>query len=203
MDHTINQQFRISGLQFEGLLTRSGDGGLYRDVALPAGKAGVLSVRGGYGAGTINTLPTGHGLIATDIVDIHWTGGCRYGVTVDTANANDIIFDDTPAAGGDVLPAQATAVVVTNTVWVDCIFNGDNVSLIAFMADRAVNVRFDTGSAVTLGVRRAAGEPWSWASGQGTANPLTGDAIVYLKATNGASDAATTLKLGVALDATT
>jgi hypothetical protein len=46
----------------------------------------------------------------------------------------------------------------------------------------------------------AAGEPWSWASDQGITNPLTGNAVAEVNASNGDSSAAGTIKIGALVD---
>jgi len=197
---TINKIASIAGVSIQSTISRTGTGQIGHEVGLPAGKAGSLTTRTGDGQGEVTGLPTGHGLVASDVVDIHWAGdspGCRYSVTIDTAGANNVTFDDTPAAGGDVLPAQGTAVVVTKQVTIDTDFDGDLVTLIVVSADKAAHVQFRTVTPTVLKAQRlVANEGWDWASGQGN-NPLSGNPVDHVKATNGDGAADATLKIGV------
>ena len=120
-------------------ITKTADGTVTREVSIPPGKAGSLTTRTDDGAGVI-TLAAGHGIAALAVVDIYWTGGARYGVTIDSlGGAGDIelTFDDTPTASGDALPAKDTAVVVSPRVTVNVPIDGDAVEMCGVHSTRA------------------------------------------------------------------
>jgi hypothetical protein len=204
---TFNEIYSAGGETIQGLVSRTGDFADGGSVSIPAAKAGVLSVRGGDGAGTINGLVTGHGLIATDIVDVFWTvagvNGRRYNVVIDTANANDIVFDNTPTSAGDVLPIATTPVTVCKQVTIAKTLDADVAVFFAAQLSARGLVQFRDVANALVGavVDLIVLEAWKWISGQG-ANPLTGNPVTQLRVTNADSVAAATFKLINLYDAT-
>jgi len=197
---TISQTASVGGLSIQSTVTRTETGQIGQEVPLPAANAGTLPTRTGDGAGTI-TLEAGHGIQAGDVIDIYWDGGLRYNVTVDTVVGNDITFDDTPAAAGDVLPAQDTAVTVSKQTTIDVDFDGDLLKMIVACSTYRSHIQFrDDTPTVLKAVELPAGEAWSWVSDQGITNPLAGDPVNDVKASNGDSSAAATLKIGALYD---
>lgn len=162
------------------------------DITLPAGKAGALTTRTDDGEGVI-TLLAGHGIADGDIVDIYWEGGARYAVTVDTGAATTLTFDDTPAATGDVLPADETAVVVCERITVNTVIDGDAVHLFGISCDQRSQITFY--NAVDEIIKQVkietANSGIAWHEDSGETNPLTGDPITVAKASNGSTTAAT------------
>jgi hypothetical protein len=161
------------------------------EITLPAGEAGTLSTRTADGEGVLTS--TGHSIEAADVVDIYWSGGARYAVTVDSVDANTITFDDTPAATGDVLPVATTAIVVTQRFQVNAAIDGDNVQMFGIICDQRSQCTFyDTGDAIikqyALAVANAA-ETYYQSSSE--SNPLTGNPITYAMVSNGTVTAAT------------
>lgn len=187
---TIAASITVGGITFASNVSRQAEGNISHVVALPAGLAGAISATG------VDGLATGHGLQAADVIDVHWTDPsdgthkCRRGITIDTANANDIAFDETPAGAGDTLPAEDTAVVVSKQVTVTTAFDGDNAEIVAAKATQRGSVDFRSASASLAAVKLTAGEAWSWVSGQSAANPLTGDPVASIQASNGSTTAA-------------
>lgn len=184
---TIN----VGGMSFVSTVSRDGEGQISHQVSLAAGKAGAISASG------VDGLPTGHGFVQNDIIDVHWVDAdgvpkCRYGITVDSAATNAITFDDTPNAAGDALPAEDWAVVVSLQTLIDTDFDGDNVALIAAMSSKQARICFEKEAGTVIkSVNVPANEAWMWASNQGVANPLTGDPVGKIIVSNGSASAAT------------
>jgi len=181
----------VGGIQFSSSVSRSAEGQISHSVVLPAGIAGAISAAG------VDGLPTGHGIVATDIIDVHWsdpsTGDhkCRCGLTVDTDAANAITFDETPAGVGDTLPAEDTAVVVSLRTTIDTDWDGDLLEMIAAKNTVRALADFRSASASIMALKQVAGEAWSWVSNQGIANPVTGDPISSIVISNGSTTAGT------------
>lgn len=169
----------------------TGDGTNNREVSLAAGESGTLSTRSDDGAGVLTV--TGHSIEAADVVDIYWPGGERYGVTVDSVDTNTITFDDTPAATGDVLPVQDTAIVVCERQLINIAFDGDDVQLFAIHTTQRSQCSFyDADDDLIKQYELAeANVAESWYASSSESNPLTGDAITYAYASNGSATAAT------------
>ena len=74
-----------------GQATRTNEGTGTKEVALPIAKAGTLTTRTEDDTGEA-TLGAGHGITTGAIVDIYWSGGRRYGVTVGTVAGNVVPF---------------------------------------------------------------------------------------------------------------
>jgi hypothetical protein len=195
----INQSIAIGGLTFSGSITRTAEGVLTQVVDLAAGHAGAISATGVYG------LATGHGILDTDTVDVHWTDPsdgthkCRRGLAVDTSAANAITFDNDPAAEGDALPAEDTAVVVSVQTEIECAFSGDDLLMIALRASQRCIADIRDAGGSELPQKLVAGEAWYWASDQGVTNPVASDSLTKIVASNG-SAVATTLYIGLLLD---
>lgn len=115
------------GLTITQPITRVADGGTPREVTVPIGYAGTLTTRTDANTGTI-TLAGGHAIASSDNVDIYWSGGVQYDVTVGTVTVNSMPFD---LGIGDDLPLAATAVVVAKRVQVNADLDGDNLKLLA------------------------------------------------------------------------
>ncbi len=76
--------------------------------SIPAAKTGTLTTRTDNDTGTL-TMSSGHGITTGAKIDIYWTGGRRYNVTVGTVSTNSVPFD---LGSGDNLPTNNTAVTV-------------------------------------------------------------------------------------------
>lgn len=159
---------------------------------LPAGNAGTLSTRTGDGVGVV-TLESGHGIAATDIFDLYWVGGARYAITCDSADATTVTFDDTPAATGDVLPAEAFAIIATERKQINTTIDGDVLQQFATHCDQRAQVTFyDVGDAIIKQYAfPVANVTEDWYQSSAEANPLTGNPITYAMASNGSITAAT------------
>ena len=91
----------------------------------------------------------------------------------------------------------ATGAAISNTwVQLDVTFDGDNLVLIGASASQRSHLTFvDAGAATLFALEIAAGEAWAWISNTGITNPLTGNAVASIKASNGDSTNASNLKL--------
>jgi hypothetical protein len=187
-------------------VSKTADGTVVREVALPVGQAGTLTTRTNDGEGVI-TLSTGHGIAATTIVDIYWAAGARYGVRIDSLSGTGdvaLAFDDTPAATGDVLPVATTAVVVTPRVSINVAIDGDEVEMFGVHSTQRGQVSFyDVGDALIKQYELEIAESVeSWHSSMTGTNPLTGNPITYARASNASSTTAATLTILALEDST-
>lgn len=97
--------------------TVSFDAGVYQEIALPAlnaAQTGTLTTRTDNDTG-VATLSTGHGIITSDVVDVYWSGGMRFGMDA-TVSTNDVTLD---GGAGDNLPTTSTAVTVVKQTAID------------------------------------------------------------------------------------
>lgn len=189
----------MGGQAFSGNTSRDGEGCLTQVVTLPAGSAGAISASG------VDGLVTGHGIAGSSVIDVHWSDPsdgshkCRRGITVDGTATNAITFDETPEGEGDALPSEDTAVVVSVQVPIVSAFDGDQLMIIAAKSGTRSIVDFRTSSASALAQKLVAGETFSWATDQGVTNPMAGDDIASMVATNGETTA-TTLYISMLLN---
>lgn len=189
----ITSNIVVGGIQFSSTVSREADGQIGHSTALAAGIAGVMGDAGV----DIDGITAGHGLLAADIIDVHWTDAaglhkCRKGITIDTANANDVVFDEAPAGTGDAYPAAEWAVIIGVQVVIDTDFDGDLNEMIACKSTVRANADFqEDDNTLLLAVKLVAGEAWSWCSDQSIANPLTGNAVGQIKVSNGSITAGT------------
>jgi hypothetical protein len=172
-------------------IVETGDQQQSFEITLPAGEAGTV-LSGGTTTSGVLTI-TGHSLSNTDVIDIYWVGGARFGVTIDTSDSNTVTFDDTPPATGDSLPVDTTAIVATLRINVNVAIDGDNVQMFGIGCGQRCQCQFyDSGDAVIkqydLQVANAV-ETYYQSSAE--ANPLTGNPITYAMASNGTITAAT------------
>ena len=181
---------------------RTGDDLIDLEVTLPAGKSGTLTTRTDDNTGVV-TVASGHGITASDTVDVYWATGRRYGVDVTTAGATTLDID---LGSGDNLPAQSTAVVIVKQVVVNKAIDGDNVEIIGFLAELAASTGFGVritffdavsggGSAVGNGIDLDPNSPFVLDIEGGATNLLTGSPILSFVASNGDGSNACTLKI--------
>lgn len=129
----ISRTISGGGLTLSGEATRSPDQvTAIGPVALAVGKAGTLTTRTDANTGTI-TLAADHGIETGQIVDVYWTAGMRYGVTVGTVSGTSVPID---LGAGDDLPTAATAVVVAPRVEITCSIVGTDAAVLALQAER-------------------------------------------------------------------
>jgi hypothetical protein len=104
----------------------TGTVGVEKDLpAVGAAQTGTLTTRTDDNTG-VATLSTGHGIVSTDVVDVYWSGGVRYGM-VATVSTNAVSLE---GGAGDNLPAQSTPVTVVKQTAVEVNFDGDTLKII-------------------------------------------------------------------------
>jgi len=142
------------------------------------------------------TMGANHGITNGAIIAIFGpTSGVTYFGTVGTVDGNSVPF--TAADGGDVLPANNSAVTVDVITDLDVDFDGDNLEILAAVMDRRGLIVFeDAGNTALHGVELSAGEPFFFVDGLTGNNPLTGNAVDQVRIANGNSASNTTFKMG-------
>jgi hypothetical protein len=126
----ITSTLSIGGVSMYSSITRTEEGQIGQEVTLPKATAGTLSTRTDDDTGVV-TLASGHGLRVSDVVDVYWDAGIRYGMDVTAVNGDDVSVN---LGAGDVLPAQDTAVTVSKQVTVNTDFDGDDMVMIGALA---------------------------------------------------------------------
>jgi len=186
----------IAGLSIQGIASREKSGGVALDPALPAAVVAALTTRTDNNTGVV-TLPANHGIVNGKI-DLYWAGGVRYGMDgIVTVNALAIDL-----GAGDNLPDDESAVIVSNQVAIDVDVDGDLLAALAAACPTRAHLDFqDDADASLLAVEIAAGEVYEWHADSEVTNPLAGDVVASLKASNGEATAAT-LKVGILYDST-
>lgn len=186
----------IAGLSIQGIASREKSGGVALDPALPAAVVAALTTRTDNNTGVV-TLPANHGIVNGKI-DLYWAGGVRYGMDgIVTINALAIDL-----GAGDNLPDDESAVIVSNQVAIDVDVDGDLLAALAAACPTRAHLDFqDDADASLLAVEIAAGEVYEWHADSEVTNPLAGDVVASLKASNGEATAAT-LKVGILYDST-
>lgn len=210
---TVSYSVNVSGgtQSLSAQKIRTADGGIDVSPTLPVGKSGTLSTRTDDDTGVITA--TAHGLSVSDVVDIFWTGGRRYGMIVSSvADANNVTVGTGAGdvGAGDVFPIATTAVVITERVQVNVSIDGDALSILAVKleytdssATSKGHASFqDVSSGVVEEVDLEANAVLVWDITGGATNVFTGNPITKVMATNGSSSAAATLRIVGAVDAT-
>ena len=188
----ISSTLNIGGMSMSSQINRTATGVVSpQEIVLPAGKAGTLTTRTSDTVG-IATLAQGHGFVQGDIVDIFWLGGRRYGVLVNSVTSTTVSFGTTTPGNGDVLPIATTALVMTEQVTVDIVFDGDDLEAFALHCAARAHIDIqEVGGSSLLALELLASEAVYWASDNGYANPLAAAAVGQFKLANGTAAAAT------------
>jgi hypothetical protein len=177
-------QITACGVTVEGDVALSATSGIEPvDRTLPAGHAGTLATA------TI-AMVAGHGLL-DGTFDVHGVGWCRYGCAIDFTGDNGAVT----GGAGDALADGP--VVVTAAVSLDVTFDGDNAVLVGVSSSEQTHVRFVDSNGAVIGSGKSlllAGGAWGWAFGI-AANPLSGNAVAAVLASNGSAANPANLKL--------
>jgi hypothetical protein len=209
MTTTYSSTVQGGGISVQESVTRSGDSTVAAQIALPAGKSGTLTTRTDDNTGVV-TVTAGHGITASDTVDVYWSTGRRYGVDVTATDSTTISID---LGAGDNLPASSTAVVICKQVTANVFIDGDNCKLVAVnfsipgggTSTKCRITFFDAvtggGSAVGSGLDLTSNTPNITDIEGGATNGYTGNPILSLVASNGGTSAAT-LQIVAEQDAT-
>lgn len=196
MNSTISGNATAGDVSVSFTVSGSGDGQIGVTPILPAGNSGTLGTRSENDNGIV-TLSAGH-TITTGTVDVFWTGGYRYGMDA-VVDGNDVTID---SGSGDNLPAEGATVIVSQQVSVDFAVDGDNIDLIFAHSPARASLDFQDSVGTSLSaVELTANQLWYYKADSGYANPLTGNAVATVKASNGTTTAAT-LSLAATYDST-
>lgn len=193
------------GVSIRKTITRTADHPNSYEVSLAAGKAGQLTTRTDANTGTL-TMGGGHGITTGAIIDIYWSGGVQYNVTVGTVSGNSVPFD---AGVGDNLPTNLTNVVACVQTVINTPIDGDRLAILGICLESSEasgakgHVDFQDASDDSIAELDLVGnEPRVFDITGGATNIFTGDPITHIQASNGSSTAAATLKIVALEDAT-
>lgn len=180
----------IGGVSMNSTIVRTAAGQIGHEVTLGAAQAGTLTTRGSATAGTL-TLGAAHTIQTADVIDIYWSGGRRYNVTVGTVSGTSVPFsggagDNLP----DTLPTTATPVTCMKQVVIDTDFDADLLVAIGAKCTEIGHLGFYEDSTLRLSVDLAASSAWFWIDGGTAVNPLAGFNITSIVATQADADGA-------------
>ena len=194
----INSTIKLGTIVVNKSVERTEDGTITSTPTLAGGSAGSLTTRTDDDTG-IATLAAGHGLAPGNDVNVFWAGGVRFGMNVSAVNGDDVTVD---LGAGAVLPAQATALVVTKRTEINVDFAGDTMAMLLAQCEQRAHIEFLDDGDVSLAAKElTGGNAWTWTSDDGGANPLAGDAVGKAKVSIGTVDPAT-FNLGILYDNT-
>lgn len=210
---TLNMTINGLGETISRTIRRTADGGGNCEIAVPAGKAGTLSTRTDNETGTL-TLGVSHGITTGQVIDLYWSGGSRYSITVGTVSGTSVPIGADNSGTGDNLPAQGTAIVCSPRVTFDCNMDASELSAAAILSKYAATetamsyVSFrQSGGSETNGVELYPNTPRIYdlsygGTGYFGTNPFGSDQIAYGVASNGSSTQASTLQVMWVQDST-
>jgi hypothetical protein len=192
---TITSSLQEAGTVMSGRITETGKHILRSapsiDNSIAAALAGTLTTRTDDNTG-VATLATGHGIASSDVVDVYWAAGRRYGMTA-TVATNDVTVD---GGAGDNLPAQDTAVTVCKVVEGNVDFDGDEMSLLAARSETdGLIVFLDSSDNVLLALDLTAKQMYAWGSTMPVTRPITGNAVDRIRFSHSATSASTMVVL--------
>lgn len=211
MPQAINTvSISAGGVSIQRAITRTGDGVIAVEVTLPAATAGTLTTRTDDDTGVITVAS--HTVIVGDKVDVFWSGGRRYGMTVSAQDATTITVGTLAGeiGAGDVFPAQSTAVTIVKQTLINVAIDGDEVEIIGLSLETTDSTLATKGHAQfedaagddIAAINLTANVPSVYDVAGGATNPFTGDPITTCRASNANSTTAATLKIVGVYDAT-
>lgn len=181
---------------------RTGSGLITLEEPLPTTEAGSLTTRTSDSVGTITMTEALHTIATGNTIDIYWSGGVRYAVTVGTVSTTSV-----PISGGsgDVLPAAATAVTVVVPKSANITIDGDNAKIIAIeLSSTTKSLRtaghiqlVDASAAEVAEIDLVTNVPQTWDIEGGSANPFTGAIITAAKLSQAEAAAGETYTLKI------
>jgi hypothetical protein len=168
-----------------------------KDATLDTAEAGSLTTRTDNDTGTITMSSGGHTITTGEVVDVYWSGGVRYGMTVGTVSGTSVPID---AGAGDNLPSAATAVTVVVQKSINVTIDGDNVTgLFIVLSTANVSLREaghiqfrDVSNAAIVAYELITNVPRFIYVPYETSNPLTGNVITNAKVSYGGTTASQT-----------
>jgi hypothetical protein len=184
---THSQSISGGGVTIQTLpIVRTNSGPIGLSDTLNPAKSGTLTTRTNDTSGTL-TMAGGHGFTDAQVIDLYWSGGVRYGVTIGMVATNSV-----PISGGsgDNLPAQDTAITAVLQKSINLSIDGDETDILAVVLETtdkslrtAGHVQFrDAANDEIAELDLVTNVPQVWDIAGGAANPFTGDPITNLKA---------------------
>lgn len=176
---TITSRASVLGKSAATSTEITSDAAVLVDPTLAAAKSGTLTTRTDNDTGTL-TMSSGHGITTGQRLDVYWSGGVRYGMTVGTVASNSVPID---GGAGDNLPANNTAITAMVPQQEDFPVDGaDLQSLIVSCESPALVVFRTSAPADIVAAEVTADSDYVWFTGSGVDNPFDTDvaATVYL-----------------------
>lgn len=173
---TYQKSLSTGGRTFSKSSTQDGDGGLVvePDGGVAAAKMGSLTGKTDADTG-IATLSTGHGIATSDVVDVYWSGGARFGMTA-TVSGNAVTVD---GGSGTSLPNTGTALAVKKPQ--DEVFRVDGRSLAGLYIKSAgigAISFYNSAGSLTYATTFTASGSEAYVYGDGVTNPLASASAV-------------------------
>lgn len=210
---THNAVIEIGGLSIQSSIIRTESAQLAAALTLPVAKAAVNWTA----ATSTITVADDDAIAAGDWADVFWYSstsgwGCRYGCDVVSITPNGDNYDVTLANGsGDSLPTQYSydtygiSPILAPCANVDLAFDGDQIKAAAAHINLGGHCLFKSfdGSGDQGAVHNRLllpNEAWFYADEMGRTNPLAGDDVVNVVASNLSTTVEATFKLGILLD---
>ena len=175
----IQNSMVVSGIVINDVRSVAADNMINATEDIPVGIAGTA------GAAGAMTVAAGHGYTTgTEVVCVSWLDAgavkYRYGCTI-TVSPETVI---TCAGGtGDTLPTSG-AVVICKKTEINLAFLGTDLKALSIGADIALVATVEDAGGVELAVSTSAKGAYSWDSGNGAPNPVTGDSIILANVYN-------------------
>lgn len=184
---------QIAGQTITQVTTDSHDGGNTVTAYPLAATSGTLSTRTDNDTGVVTA--SGHSISTSDVVDVYWTGGMRYGMTA-TVSGDDITVD---GGAGDNLPTVDSAVTIAQQEIVQMDFDGTKLIALVVGSDLRCSLDFQTsGNSSLLHVELAgSGEAYTWSTSHGASTPLNGT-LDHVDLSCGSTTAAATISIAAA-----
>lgn len=192
--------FNIAGRNIAGTVEKSASGEIGHLVSVAVAESGTLTTRTSATEADL-TMAEGHSIETGDTVDVYWTGGLRYGVTVGTVAGTTV-----PISGGtgDDLPDAETSLTVAAPQVLDTDFDGSKLELLAMTSSQRGHVIFkDSNGANAYVAELLAATPNFWIDDGVATNPLADDGIDEVHVSNSSAATASTFTLGVAYNSDT
>lgn len=153
-------------------------------------KTGTLTTRTDNTSGTL-TMSSGHGIQTGDKIDIYWSGGKRYNVTVGTVSTNSVPIS---SGSGDNLPTANTTLTAMVASDLTFVLDADEAEalLCASTAGIRATISFFASSTLELAVNLDSTNNYVyfWDEPSGITNPMAGDSITTVRITHESSTTA-------------
>lgn len=194
----FNKTISCAGVGGSASQTVTGESMVLANPTVAVAKSGTLTTRTSDTAGSL-TMEAGHGITTGQIIDLYWSGGSCYGVTVGTVSGTTVPI--ATVSGGDVLPIATTAMRagIRNSATFDLV--GDDLQGLLVTSSVEGYATFVNGSTIHFAVHLTAGVAYSWENVSSGTNPIAGDTITDVLFSQQAIAAAITTMNAVAVAA--